>query len=207
MSQLIQLFSFDVVGSAAFKVNQANDDDQPEWLEAFRRFYEEIPLIFTAQIANAFFDLPGEFPNVPVWKAIGDELVFIAYPEDLEAVRLLTEAFATAMWQANQRFQSDWNLGVHGATWSFEEGHRNIAVRFRELENDATPVTDLIGPDVDLGFRLVSHAAAGRILVPLSHQQRLEGSRLTVEQIGQAHLKGIRFSPYPLLQVSLAREC
>lgn len=88
-----------------------------------------------------------------------------------------------------------------------EEEHRNIAVRYRELENDATPVTDLIGPDVDLGFWLVSHAAASRILVPLSHQQRLEGSRLTVEQIGQAHLKGIRFSPYPLLQVSLAREC
>ena len=77
----------------------------------------------------------------------------------LEAVQLLTEAFATAMWQANQRFQSDWKLGVHGATWSFEEGHRNIAVRFRELANDTTPV------------------------------------------------KGIRLSPYPLLQVSLAQEC
>jgi len=202
MNRLIQLFSFDVVGSAAFKVERETNDHHPEWLEAFRSFYEEIPLIFTAQIANLFFDLPGDLPNVPVWKAIGDELVFIAYPDDNITLQRLTHAFTTAMLQANERFSHTWNLNLHGATWSFEEGQRNLAVRFRELENDSSPVMDLIGPDVDLGFRLVTHAPAGGVLIPLCHRQRLEGSSLPITQIGQARLKGIRLAPYPLLQVA-----
>ena len=75
MTDLIQLFSFDVVGSASYKVLRQGEDDTPTWIAAFASFYEELPLLFTAEIARVFFDEPGDIPEVPVWKAIGDEIV------------------------------------------------------------------------------------------------------------------------------------
>lgn len=199
---LIQLFSFDVVGSAAFKSSSTTEQDPPSWLAAFQSFFETIPLIFTAEIAHTFFEEDDDIPEVPVWKAIGDELVFIAYPKHDQAVHLLTKAFVRSMHKANEHFYASSGLRIHGTTWSFEEGSRNLAIRFRELESDSTHVMDLIGPDVDLGFRLVTHAPPGRVLVPRCHLNRLDLNDLTVESIGEATLKGIQSNPYPLLKLS-----
>lgn len=198
---LVQLFSFDVVGSAAYKSDCADEHNNPIWLKAFHEFFEKTPLIFTAEIARIFFDEDGEFPEVPVWKAIGDELVFITYPESSKALQLLTKAFASSMQLADQHFNSAWNLRVHGVTWSFEEGERNLAIRFRELENDQQRVMDLIGPDVDLGFRLVTHAPPGGVLITSCHLARMMPDTITITRIGEAALKGVPSSPYPLLQL------
>jgi class 3 adenylate cyclase len=206
MNNLVQLFSFDVVGSASYKTLRQGTGDPPAWIEAFAGFYEELPLLFTAEIGHLFFEEPGEIPEVPVWKAIGDELVFMARPRDERELQLLTEACIRTMAKANARFQEQWELTIHGVTWSFEEGQRNQAVRFRELESHSAAVMDLIGPDVDLGFRLVSHAPAGGVLVPLCHAERLKGSALKVMQVGQAFLKGIRLDAYPLLLVRAGEE-
>lgn len=199
MNDLIQLFSFDVVASASYKTLRGSHEESPQWLTAFRSFYEELPLIFTAEIARLYFDEPVDIPSVPLWKAIGDELVFITRPTSERDLQLLTEACVAAMRKGNAHFQKTWDLQIHGVTWSLREGPRNVAVRFRELETDSDAVFDLIGPDVDLGFRLVSHAPAGGVLVPACHAERLKGSRLDVAQVGQAYLKGIRLDAYPLL--------
>lgn len=205
MSQLVQLFSFDVVASAAFKTKAPDDSREvPSWIEAFKSFYEELPLIFTAEVARLFFDEPDDFPLVPVWKAIGDEIVFIARPVQARELCLLTQAFAAAMAKANDRFNQAWGFQIHGVTWSFEQGDRNIAIRFRELENNQEAVMDLIGPDVDLGFRLVTHAPPGGVLTTADHADRLSGQAVQLDCIGHAPLKGIRRSPYPLLQVITA---
>lgn len=201
MTRLIQLFSFDVVASGSFKSSREDHDGIPVWLDAFQCFFTEVPLIFTGKIAQQFFDEPGDFPDVPLWKAIGDELVFMSAPANLRELHLLTHAFTAAMAEANQRLHESWGLRIHGATWSFEEGERNLALRFRELEQDANHVLDLIGPDVDLGFRLITHAPAGGVLIPLTHQERLQGSGLQVDLIGEVELKGVRLCPYPLMQV------
>lgn len=202
MTTLVQLFSFDVVGSAAYKTLRQEEGGTPTWIQAFIRFYEDLPLMFTGEIGQLFFEEPGEIPEVPVWKAIGDELVFIARPKSEREIQLLTEACVLTMAKANARFQKQWKLPIHGVTWTLEEGQRNQAVRFRELESHSDAVMDLIGPDVDLGFRLVSHAPIGGVLVPLSHAERLQSSSLQVNEVGQAFLKGIRLEAYPLLLVT-----
>lgn len=202
MTSLVQLFSFDVVGSASYKTLRQGQGETPAWIEAFAGFYEELPLLFTAEIAQLFFEEPGEIPEVPVWKAIGDELVFMARPQSDREVELLTEACVNTMAKANERFRQQWQLQIHGVTWTLEEGRRNQAVRFRELESHSDAVMDLIGPDVDLGFRLVSHAPAGGVLVPECHSRRLTSGRLKVLQVGQAFLKGIQLDSYPLLLVT-----
>lgn len=204
MTTLVQLFSFDVVGSAAYKTRRQGSGETPEWIAAFAGFYEELPLLFTAEIGHLFFEEPGDIPEVPVWKAIGDELVFMARPGSEREVQLLTEACIHTMAKANARFQERWQLSIHGVTWTVEEGCRNQAVRFRELESNSCAVMDLIGPDVDLGFRLVSHAPAGGVLVPQCHARRLLSSPLRVMEVGQAFLKGISIDSYPLLLVTAA---
>jgi len=128
MSDLIQLFSFDVVGSASYKILRQEDQSSPAWVEAFRGFYEELPLIFTAEIARLYFDEPGDIPAVPVWKAIGDEIVFIAHPDSQHDLQLLTRACVAAMSKGNQHFQERWGLQIHGVTWSFHLGSRNQAI-------------------------------------------------------------------------------
>lgn len=199
---LIQLFSFDVVGSAEFKSSGDLQDEAPSWLEPFYDFFEKTPLLFTAEIAQVFFhEDDDDFPEVPVWKAIGDELVFIARPRNTKEMLLLTQAFTQSMFKADEHFKSAWGLRIHGTTWSFEEGKRNRAIRFRELENNATTVMDLIGPDVDLGFRLVTHAPPGGVLATQEHVEKLASRALSVEMIGTAVLKGIQTEPYPLLQI------
>jgi len=199
MTDLIQLFSFDVVGSASYKVLRQGEDDTPTWIAAFASFYEELPLLFTAEIARVFFDEPGDIPEVPVWKAIGDEIVFIAYPSSQRELQLLTEACVSTMAKANRHFHDQWGLQIHGVTWSLELGSRNRSIRFRELENNSDAVMDLIGPDVDLGFRLTTHAPSGGVLVTERHAAQLEGSALKVMQVGQSYLKGISLEAYPLL--------
>lgn len=202
MTTLIQLFSFDIVGSAAYKMQRQNEGEAPTWIKAFAGFYEELPLLLTGEIGYLFFEEPGEIPEVPLWKAIGDELVFMARPKSEREVQLLTEACVLTMAKANERFQDKWGLSIHGVTWTLEEGQRNQAVRFRELESNSDAVMDLIGPDVDLGFRLGTHAPIGGVLVPQCHAERLKSGSLHVSQIGQAILKGIRLEAYPLLLVT-----
>ena len=199
MTELIQLFCFDVVGSASYKTLRQSDDETPAWINAFVAFFEELPLLFTAEIARMFFDEPGDIPVVPVWKAIGDEIVFMAYPTSQREMQLLSQACVATMAKANRHFQEQWELQIHGVTWSIELGNRNRSIRFRELENNSTAVMDLIGPDVDLGFRLTTHAPSGGVLVTKNHAAVLEGSRLKVMKVGQSYLKGISLEAYPLL--------
>lgn len=198
-----QLFSFDVVGSAAYKTARCMEDGIPGWLKAFHDFFDETPLVFTAEVARSFFDEEFDFPSVNLWKAIGDELVFISEPRSEIELSLLTQSFIRAVRLVNDRLKSKWGLEVHGVCWSFEEGGRNQMIRFRELENNDAKVLDFIGPDVDLGFRLATYARAGRVLTSLEHSQRLLHNIL-VQEIGHKILKGISVSSYPLLEISLS---
>lgn len=200
-----QLFSFDIVESALFKLERSDRSEIPTWLEAFQSFYEEVPLIFAAEIAKLFFDDEGDIPCVPVWKAIGDELVFIAEPGSVRDLDLLTYAFVESVERLNQRLTLKWGLRVHGVCWSFQEGGRNQMIRFRELEDHQKQVLDFIGPDVDVGFRLTTHAKPGCVLTSEEHAELL-GERLSVQQVGEKILKGISKSPYPLLQINCCSD-
>ena len=104
-----------------------------------------------------------------MWKAIGDELVFIAQPESVHDLDLLTLAFVESVARVNDRLNRKWGLRIHGVCWSFQEGGKNQMIRFRELEDHEKHVLDFIGPDVDLGFRLTTHAKPGCVLTSQEH--------------------------------------
>ena len=78
-------------------------------------------------------------------------------------------------------------------------------IRFRELEDHQKQVLDFIGPDVDVGFRLTTHAKPGCVLTSEEHAELL-GERLSVQQVGEKILKGISKSPCPLLQINCCSD-
>lgn len=197
----ILLLSIDIVGSAAFKANAPQSHGRPTWVSAFEAFYTEVPQLLHEAIETVAQHDGEPLTPAELWKAIGDQLVFVARPQTPLQLEGYCLAFLRALQAANTRLQQAWGLALHGAAWAFEEGGANVTHHFGDLQLDGRMGFDLIGPDVDLGFRLVGLAPEGEVLVPLALRRLLPQQRLKLELIGEASLKGIRLDPYPLLKL------
>ena len=195
---LILLLSVDIVGSASFKGEGGQVDGAPAWVSAFEAFYDQVPRLLLQQRLILAADLA---PSLQLWKAIGDQLVFLARP--VHPIQLESEclAFLRGLQQADQQMRSRWGFRLHGVAWAFREGGANVSFRFSEPQLSGGTGFDLIGPDVDLGFRLVALAPEGEVLAPLELRRLLPLTRLRLDLVGEATLKGIRLDPYPLLQL------
>jgi len=193
---LILLLSVDIVSSAAFKANRASCAERSDWVMAFESFYEQIPLIL--ELERKEQNLTGD---LELWKSIGDQLVFLMRPGS--AVQLEAEclSFLRGLRTASERMSQRWGFELHGVAWAFVEGGENVTFRFHRAQLGEGIGFDLIGPDVDLGFRLVSLAPTGTVLAPLSLWSLIPQSRIALRLIGESELKGINLTPYPLLQM------
>ena len=193
---LILLLSVDIVSSAAFKANRASCGERSDWVMAFESFYEQIPLIL--ELERKEQNLTGD---LELWKSIGDQLVFLMRPGS--AVQLEAEclSFLRGLQTASERMSQRWGFELHGVAWAFVEGGENVTFRFHRAQLGEGIGFDLIGPDVDLGFRLVSLAPTGTVLAPLSLWSLIPQSRIALRLIGESELKGISLTPYPLLQM------
>lgn len=201
-SSLLLLLSIDIVGSAAFKARQAQfvEGQQPPWVRAFETFYRDIPPRLQQEVITTFADQGEGPPPVQLWKAIGDQLVFLARPQSAAALEGLCLALLRALRAANAQMEQQCGFALHGAAWAFAEGGANVSFRFDNQQLGGSTGFDLIGPDVDLGFRLVGLAPEAQVLVPYELRGLLpQPGRLRLELIGEAPLKGIRPEPYPLL--------
>ena len=193
---LILLLSVDIVSSAAFKANSSSEMGRLSWVQAFAAFYQRVPLILDSERAKLQLSGP-----LDLWKSIGDQLVFLVRPHSAEQLEQECLAFVRGLRQASQELLKQWGFELHGVAWAFVEGGDNATFRFQAPQLSGGTGFDLIGPDVDLGFRLVSFAPDGGVLAPLSLRSLLPQSALQMRLIGEADLKGIELRPYPLLQL------
>lgn len=199
---LITLLSVDIVGSAEFKSRASIQGGSAAWVRAFESFYTVIPELLADALNQLQASSSGEpLPDVRIWKAIGDQLVFLCKPPSPAALELVCLAFLRAVQAGSQRMQKLWGFPLHGVAWAFEENAANVTFEFGNRQLDGAMGFDLIGPDVDLGFRLVGLAPPGELLVPLDMRALLPKQHLQLELIGEASLKGIRLDPYPLLKL------
>jgi hypothetical protein len=72
-------------------------------------------------------------------------------------------AFLKALHQAHRLMYERWGFGLHDVAWAFPEVGHNIIYRFQQDQLSGGRGFDLIGPDVDLGFRLVALAPEGEL--------------------------------------------
>ena len=193
---LILLLSVDIVSSAAFKARSSTETGRLSWVQAFEAFYQAVPTILSCEREK--LKVAGSFD---LWKSIGDQLVFLVRPHSPSELEQECLAFVRGLRQASQEMHRQWGFELHGVVWAFIEGGDNVTFRFQGPQLSGGTGFDLIGPDVDLGFRLVSSAPNGSVLAPLTLRSLLPQSVLQMRLIGEADLKGIDLKPYPLLQL------
>lgn len=201
--------SLDIAGSTAFKAQAPGDGDSPEWLVAFEAFFREVPLILMGQIAAAF-GLEEDVPYTGVWKVIGDEIVFIAYPRTPREAELLLVAFYRTVINYDKEIFGRWPIRIKGCCWAAQIARRNRAIKIPEMfggqaEQD---YVDFLGPDVDSGFRLAACGGRGQVIVSsnLVHlvSEMNSDSGVQFYYIGRKVLKGVYDGrPYPLFLMTM----
>jgi len=209
-SPVAMFMSVDLAGSTAFKSHAQGDGDSPEWLEAFEAFFREVPLIMMGQIAAAFA-MEDEVPNTGVWKVIGDEIVFMAYPKTPRIAQLLLVAFYRTVVKFDNKVFERWPLRIKGCCWAAQLSKRNREIEIPEMMGEGTDqvYVDFLGPDVDTGFRLAACGGRGQVIVSSNLVHLLAGmgdsDEVRFHYIGKRVLKGVYSGrPYPLFLMSMS---
>jgi class 3 adenylate cyclase len=205
----ILFFSVDIAGATRFKESAQSVSGGASWLQAFETFFRELPLVVMGQVAVAFADA-DDIPEIGIWKALGDELIFRAEPKSATEAAMLVEACYRALVRYDERFADHWPLRLRGCCWAARFPGRNIEVAIREIASeDGRAHLDYIGPDVDLGFRLSGHAHHGQMAVSMNLAEALarlpDRWGLQFHFVGKRQLKGVFMGrPYPVLLATLA---
>ncbi len=203
-AKTVIFMSVDISDSTIFKEKGHSLDDDPLWLEAFETFFKEVPLVLMGQIATAFA-MTDDLPDISIWKVIGDEIVFRAQARSAEEA--LTEAFYRTVVTYEARFVERWPLRIRGCCWAARFPGRNIEIKIPEMAG--VGYVDYLGPDVDLGFRLVSQVDRGQVILSLNLAEALaslpERRGMQFHYVDRKVLKGIFVGrPYPLILVTLS---
>lgn len=199
---MVRLFlSVDMAGSTLFK---ARFSEGGGWLEIFRSFFTNFPLMLAGQVGFAFLE-EGETPSVEVWKVMGDEVIFVATPSSAEELVYLLLALLRTMDAYETRFLEDLPLRLKGTAWLADFSGRNIELEIPELSGgEGVRVVDFIGPDLDLGFRVGKFARPACLALSLDVADLLLGAtnanEVSLYLIGAEELKGVMFGrPYPII--------
>ena len=205
-AKTVLFMSVDIAESTRFKEKGHALAEDPLWLVAFETFFKEVPLVLMGQVAKAFAKA-DDLPDISVWKMIGDEIVFRAQARSAQEALLITEAFYRTVVIYDARFVERWPLRIRGCCWAVSFPGRNIEIKIPEMAGIG--YIDYLGPDVDLGFRLVSQAGKGLVLLSLSLAEALaalpERRGMQFHYVDRKVLKGVFVGrPYPLILVTLA---
>lgn len=199
---MVRLFlSVDMAGSTQFK---ARFTDGGSWLDTFRTFFTNFPLMLAGQVGFAFLE-EGETPSVEVWKVMGDEVIFVASPESPEALVNMLLALFRTMNAYEDRYLEDLPLRLKGTAWLADFGSRNIELEIPELSGgDGVRAIDFIGPDLDLGFRVTKFARPACLALSFDVADLViaagNAGEASLHLIGAEELKGVMFGrPYPII--------
>lgn len=201
---MIRLFlSVDMVGSTQFKARFTGQGSEG-WLETFRSFFCNFPLMLAGQVGFEFIDSDCT-PEIQVWKAMGDEVIFVVEPASAEEATSILRALLRTMTIYERKYFDRMPLRLKGTAWLAEFGEQNIELDIAELSmGDGAGHIDYIGPDVDLGFRLSKFARASSLVLSLDLIEQILGAEnsdaLSLYLLGAEELKGVMFGhPYPVV--------
>lgn len=201
---MLRLFmSADVAGSTAFKAKvDVAGAAEPAWLSVFRGFFANFPIMLMGQTAAEMVE-EDSLPEIAVWKALGDELILSCPIHTAEEATLLVRALYLAMANYESRYLTALPLRLKATAWVAEFPGPNIEIEIPELSGGG-PITDFIGPSIDLGFRISKFARPSAVALSLDLVELLLSSRnsdlLTFQVIGREELKGVMFGrPYPIV--------
>ena len=148
-SSLQLFFSVDLVGSTAYKTKNPRT-----WIGLFEQFYREFPTHLRAE------GVPDQFKPV---KFLGDEIVFMVEIRQSAMVQHLLQAARKAVFTYNAALeQHNTGLQCKGCAWI---AGFPLSNRFIKIASAKSEVTDFIGPDIDIGFKLARVATTRKFIL------------------------------------------
>lgn len=146
--------------------------------------------------------------ELELWKAIGDELVFVADIRNIEDVPLLVAGFrnATNGWnKQNEEYESR-GVTVKAAAWL-----AGFPVMNSVIPGDSVTSLDFLGTSMDIGFRLCGFATPRRFVlsIDLAYVLAVLGDSLTnwCRFLDKLPLKGVlKNRPYPVFWLDCFSE-
>lgn len=208
---MLRLFlSVDMVGSTQFKARFTGKGSEG-WLDTFRAFFTNFPLMLAGQLAFEFLD-EDDTPAVDVWKVMGDEVIFTAVPSTAEELTSILRALLRTMKLYEANHFEMLPLRLKGTGWLADFAEANIELDIPELSSsDVSPHVDFIGPDLDLGFRISKFARPASLVLSLDLVELLLDAKnlaaISLYLAGQEELKGVMFGrPYPIIWMHDAED-
>ncbi|WP_293905438.1 hypothetical protein [Phenylobacterium sp.] len=201
--------SVDMVGSTDFKARAAGQGSE-SWLDVFRSFFSNFPLMVAGQIGFQFLDEQAT-PAISVWKVMGDEVVFVTTPETPEELTSVLIALLRTMRLYDERHFGGLPLRLKGTAWLADFDGPNIEIEIPELSSGQGAYVDYIGPDIDLGFRIGKFARPNSLVISLDVLEVVLGARnagdAALYMMGREPLKGVMFGrAYPIVLMHDASE-
>jgi len=168
----------DLCASTAYKDHHRALDavGRPRWLEAFHAFFDGFPMVLTTRIGLAYMDQEdGDMPEIRVWRTIGDEIVLRATCDKARDARLICQGFRDALDGFNNTLDARFGLRVKGAAWLVPVPYPNIEIVVPEIgdAHHGAAAREVLGPDMDIGFRVKARTVEGQMAVSLNLACRL----------------------------------
>src|SRR5436305_11586891 len=119
---MLRLFmSVDVVGSTLFKASLPSSGEDG-WLVRFQTFFNNFPIMLVGQLGMEFIS-EADLPRIDIWKALGDEMVFVAEPRRADELILVLRSVFKAMRRYECEYFSEVPLRLKATSWvaSFPE--------------------------------------------------------------------------------------
>ena len=210
--RLLLFMSVDLAGSTAFKSKTVTEKIQP-WLKVFVDFYHEFPTKLRGQYLAGKPDSKNPLKSPEMWKAIGDELVFVAkignggeVPEHLRHFRETVRYYREIVQDVDAK------LDLKATAWIAGFPVYNSAIFLPETEQNGSKREDYIGPSIDTGFRLGKVATSRRFVISVELAYLLASLQATTKHLnefdfyydGGVELKGVLSGfPYPVIWTDL----
>ena len=132
-----------------------------------------------------------------LWKALGDEIIYVCNVESKIEIHRLVSAFSLALRRLDKKLKETGNLRLKGTAWVANFPVRNRIVYFPFPKTDKTPFPreDYSGPDIDIGFRIGKEAWPGFLTLTMDLVTLLGNAdtklQINVSHVGWKKLKGV----------------
>ncbi len=212
-------FSVDLVSSTLFKAKKHEKGDDVEWCIAFQDFVYDFP----AGLEKEYSKINSQkFPQVdtpPVWKMLGDEILFYSDLKNYRETVPHVIAFASALKKYNDSLDSK-NVPIircKGTVWLAGFPLSNIEISYQAEDRE---ITDFIGPSIDTGFRIGKHSTKRKLCLSVESVYMLceairDIGKEGIEKIfsfrfrfeGLVELQGVfNNTPYPVFWIDLDND-
>lgn len=191
--------SADVINSTKLKYTE----ERNVWINVFIDFFNDLTLGYSEQLKDKF----GKSIQPVVWKSLGDELIFIEHVEEINEIQKYIECFKEAISKLNdEKIKKKSKYKIKATAWIAETPVTNAIIP-DSTTNKLPKNIDVIGPSMDIGFRISKYASSRKFIISAELAKCLcedKKQKLKICIDGEEELKGVLNGiAYPILWIDM----